>query len=429
MNPRFCFEKLINFRSNLVSFGLLGHLFMRYFVIVFVILLFEGCSDKKAKNEELLTIDVSDAFRQMKNVSLSKFITSISYIPLESNANSLISEYPTIKVEDFIIIRNLSSSQTPLLLYEKKTGKFIREIGKLGKGPGEYSVAVSDFYNSDKKLVYTMDYTHRFIKILNVRSEYLDGFRMPEIIEPSLMGGVYRLRFGTFLNDSVYVSYTTNENGEMSSKIVLFTGNRIIKIFPNFLKWGNGDPNKTKNGTIGGPIFFRWNKNLFFKETFNDTLFQIKLSSLIPRIVFNYGKYGLQYEQQDRMQKSDGQLNFNYFIITDIDENLNYIFFQLSYMKKSYTCFYDKTKKATTICAPINGTLSGLIDDINGFMPIVPKGFTQSNELIAVLDPLEISRWLVSNPWKKEHLFQKFPWLKNINELSNPVLVVAQCKF
>jgi len=401
---------------------------MRIYILFLLVFLFIGCSNKQKFYSEPEIIDVANAFENQQETKLSKFVDRITYIPLESSPESVISAYPVIKVEDYIIVRNTGfNNSTPLLLFEKSDGKFIRYIGKVGRGPGEYSSPVPDFYSVNNKLIYTMDYTQREIKILSIDGDYLGSFRTPDILEPSIKGGKLGISYHTQLDNNTYVSFTDNFTGAINTKLVIFNKDSILKIFPNYLRWGNKDITKNKRPYFT-PNFIKWNHNLYFKEKFNDTLFRVSIDTLIPRFIFRNGKYGLPYKEQEKIMPSFGQLSYDYFLINDIDENSDFLFFRLSYDKKEYTCFYDKKAKTTTVSKLSGGFSSALIDDINDFMPIVPRDFTQDNEMISVLDPVEIVEWLKENPEKSKKLLKNMDWLKTISETSNPVIVIAKCK-
>lgn len=400
---------------------------MRIYLFFPLVLLFLACSRDQKVNPELGIIDIAYAFENQREIKLSNFVDTITYIPLESNAESFISDYPIIKVEDYIIVSNTGSGHTPLLLFDKSNGNFIRFIGKIGRGPGEYNVPARDFYNVYNKLIYTLDYNPGKIKILDIKGRYLESFNTPDITEPSMKGGKLTVLFTTYLDSDTYLSYTDNFNGAIKTKLVIFNKDRILKIFPNFLQWGNKDVNRNHKPSFR-PCFNRWNNKLYFKEVFNDTLFLITKESLIPRFIFNYGKYGLPYEEQARIMPSFGQLSYDYFLVNDIYENSDFLFFRLSYDKKEYSGFYDKKEKTTTVCKPIGDSTSALVNDIIDFMPFVWKGFTQKNELIGILDPTDILEWLKNNPEKYKKLEEKMVWLKTLSETSNPVIVIAKCK-
>jgi hypothetical protein len=394
---------------------------MRIYTMLFIGLYFLAFSCEK---NELEIIDLAEAFSKQKEIKLSKFVSEIRYIPLELKPESVISEYPTIKVYDYIIVRN-SSSKTPLMVFDKSNGKFIKYIGNVGRGPGEYSIPARDFYNFYNKLIYTLDYSHREVKILNIDGKILSNFKSPDIIESSVRGGKLGLSFYTYLDDRTYVSYIDNFTGVIGTKLVIFNRDSIIKTFPNYQRWGENDITRNHRPSFN-PQFFRWDNNLYFKEAFNDTVFRVTIDKLIPRIVFKNGKFGLPYEQQQLISPSIDKISGDYFLITDIYEITDFIFFQFSYKKNEYVGFYDKKMKLTTVCKPIGNFSSSIIDDINNFIPLIPIDFTQENEMISVLDPANILKWMKENPGRAEMLKEKMGWLMTVSETSNPVVVIAK---
>lgn len=402
---------------------------MRELTTSIILVIVAGCcgNDIEAPGQ-IEPIDICNALGNKTEVYLNKFVEEVEYIPLESAAEYFISDYATIRVEDFIMVRNPGINRTPLLIFDKKTGKFIRNIGKVGRGPDEYGIPAPDFYNVFSKVLYTLDDTHREIKTFDLYGKYIESFRVPEWDEPSVNGGIRYAYLEAYLNDSTYVNFTDNFNGQIKTKLVLFTRDQILKFFPNFLSWGDKESSKNSRGSFSVTTFIRWNDNLYFKEMFNDTLFTVTIDTLNPRFVFRYGKYGLPYDQQDKIITPDRQMNNDYCVITDMDENSDYLFFQLFYQKKSHTCFYSKKEKTTTVCMTPDDSVSALTDDINGFMPVIPEGFTQNNEMISILKPKDIIDWIHNNPEKAVLLEQKFEWLRDITELSNPVIFIAKCK-
>lgn len=395
---------------------------MRIYPTLFIALQFLACSGGKS---DLEIINLDDAFNKQKEIKLSKFISEINYVPLELKPESLIGDFPTIKVGDHIIVRN-SIKGTPLMVFDKSNGKFINYIGNVGRGPGEYSIPARNYYDDKNKLVYTLDYSHREVKILNIFGDKLDNFKTPDIIEPSVRGGSLGVTFDTYLDDGTYVSYIDNFTGTIRTKLVLFNKDSIIKTFPNFQRWGSSDVTRNHRPSFN-PQFFRWGDNLYFKEVFNDTVFLVTRDKLIPRIVFNTGKYGLSYEQQQLISPSIDRISSDYFLITDIYEISDYIFFKFSYDNKEYICFYDKKVKSTTVCKPVGNSPPAMIDDINNFMPLIPIDFTPGNEMISTLNPWEILKWKKENPDRSLKLEEKMDWLRMVSEVSNPVVVIAKC--
>ncbi|MCG8309682.1 MAG: 6-bladed beta-propeller, partial [Cytophagales bacterium] len=122
-------------------------------VVLFTFFFLLGCSTKDKKQvQKPVDSDKKEATALLRlpkmgenMLTTSEFADTVLYIPLETNSQSLFKKISQIQlINDNILI----SSTHRLLLFTKK-GKFIRQIGKKGKGPGEYLlifdfVAISD---------------------------------------------------------------------------------------------------------------------------------------------------------------------------------------------------------------------------------------------------------------------------------------------
>ena len=85
-------------------------------------------------------------------------------IPLETNKHCLLSDIRETSVIDSCIFIN--SNQNNLFVFSLVSGKFIREIGRKGKGPGEF-FGLRDFDIDEEGNIYILD----FQKILKYSEE------------------------------------------------------------------------------------------------------------------------------------------------------------------------------------------------------------------------------------------------------------------
>jgi hypothetical protein len=400
---------------------------MKNILICLLLLSLGGCSSKNIVKPEQDSIDLFDAFEKKKIIYLSQIIENAEYIPLEMTANSVVShpEYSVV-TDDYIIVRNILPQQ--ILLFDRTKGKFIKGVGRQGRGPDEYGqIPVDNFYNSEKNIIYAYDTPRKQILFFNLDGRKFSSIKFPLWVEPQVKGGYLSVNYGSYLDSVTFACRVPNYSGIEKKKLIIYSADSILRIFPNYLRWGDGKGEITSGKAIFSTNFMRWDNNLYFKEIFNDTLFKVTKTALIPRLVFNGGKYSFPYELQgDILPPLNAQRD--YFLITDIDENSRYLFFQLLYKSKTYTGFYNKLSKTTSICDSSDGKRSELIDDINNFLPITPFGFTKNNEMVAALKAEDIKKWIDANPEKLKSLGKKFPWLNKIDELSNPVIFIAKCK-
>lgn len=400
---------------------------MRYAIFFLVLFLFVECTNKSSGKPDLETVNLYQAFENKKVIYLSQLVENAEYIQLEMTTNSIVPNPENSAVtDDYIIVRNNQPGQ--ILLFDRNTGKFNKEVGRHGRGPDEYDIPPSrNFYNDENNVLYAYDFAWKNLLIFNLEGRKTGSIEFPIWAEPLVKGGFLMVDYGSYLDSMTFACIVPNSSGIEKKKLFLYTNDSIIRIFPNYLKWGNGTGKVNVGKSIFSTNFMRWDNNLYFKEIFNDTLFKVTKNELIPRLVFNGGKYSFPYGLQgDILPPLNVQED--YFLIPDMNENSRYLFFQLVFKRKTYTGFYDKLSKTTSICDELEGNRMALIDDINNFMPITPISFTKNNEMVAALKAEDIKKWIDANPEKLESLSKKFPWLNKIDELSNPVIFIAKCK-
>lgn len=124
--------------------------------------------------------------------------------------------------------------------------------------------------------------------------------------------------------------------------------------------------------------FYKWASRVSFINAFCDTLYQVTKDSLIPRYFFDWGKYNAPYSKQNVIDRR------NYFVLKDINENKNYIFFWCGYLIKDYTGFIDKKNNSVTFCKISSSDYSAFKDDLSGL------------KMLHQIILLKIMRWSMS---------------------------------
>jgi hypothetical protein len=407
-------------------------------LIVFLIMLIPILSSQSGNKSKLTCLNLAESFSKQQEVPLSRFVDKIDYIPLEINPEALISEYASFEVtHDFIFVRQFGVNGKPQILsFDRNTGKFIREIGVQGRGPGEFYMYSSVPFNPVKKELYAIGVSNDLLAY-DISGKNMDRIKIPEWIDPQIPpktdsnskidNQAIMITADNFLENNIFVGYIINYSGWEKRKIALFTKDRVLKVFPNYLTWkrevwkGFGVPPPG-----GFAKFYRWENKLNFIEAFCDTLYYVTKEALLPRYFFDWGKYNAPYSEQGEIHSSGH--TFDYFYITQIDENKNNIFIQVIFGSKGYTGFVDKGTNIVTFCKIGNSGISGLKDDISGLTDVWPQEFTEKNEMVFVIQPTKLVKWLKENPDKALKARSKLTWLKNIDEFSNPVIAIGKCK-
>ena len=414
-----------------------------------------SCTQRKHINE-IPIIDIEDNIKNMEKIFISQFSEDIRYIPL-----SIDTAYPlywtTHLYVDFSKDFILDSDGRTCILYDAK-GHFIRQIGRQGRGPGEYlgikyvklindGIVVYD-YVSDDLIKYKMDgsFVQRYTSGLTGNKQYrfIDGF---------------------FLDDSLILGNIENFTGtdEYKALIIDYHGN-IIRYFRNYIFFSL-ESGLHHAQSPGSAIYYRFGNKTFFKEFLNDTLFQlIDKYELTPSYIFDFGKFK---EPLSVRGKDWNKIDLSTYInIYRICQTENFIILNCGFGKyfpakrltpeiislpgtKDYTQWYnttgvigvyDKDSRELVFSTPSSTnnhlSTSGLYNDIDGGPRFMPLGMVNDSTMVMKIrfDYLvehiaseEFNKSQPKYPEKKKKLELFVDSLKNA-DFDNPVYMFVTFK-
>jgi len=382
---------------------------------------------QKLSSAKIINLDLDKAFNKQEEIPISRLVDKVTFTILENNPIAPVASFHQVEVtNEFVIVRQQGGNRNwQILLFDRKSGKFLREIGKQGRGPGEFMMYSLIPFNPIKEEIYAIDSQGNLL-VYNTQGVYLGSVKMPN---PAAQPAA----FNSIVDGNIFVVYVGNASGNEKRKLILTNSDGTIKIFPNYLTWDAEQfwNSTQKRGFLPPPPwgfskFYTWDNKTNFIEIYCDTLYQLTKNLLIPRYYFNWGKYNAPYSKQ--IWATDSKNAKNYFFITDIFENAMNIFTRIYFNDKDYTSLVDKKKNNFIFCRIGDSGISGFHDDINNLMDIIPQGVTPNNELTWVIEPIKLLKWLKENPDKARLAESRLPWLKTIDEFSNPIVAVAKCK-
>jgi len=378
---------------------------MKSMYILFLIFITFSCN---SKNENLYEIiNLREAFENKKSININDIATNFEYIKLETNDECLTGTRLAVYSNDQYLI---AIDREKILLFDRKDGRFIREVGHKGNGPGEYSRTYNVMpFDEGKNIVYAGRNKKRYGYSLD--GQLKDTLSIPELV--SEIGNI---------DDNIFAAFMPDYQGGEKIKIVLFNHNdSLMKTFPNYLS----SP-KTSSVFVWNPNswFYKLDKQLYFYQLFNDTVFHVETNSLTPKYVLNMGPYSPPYEMKTSPEFEPGK----YFIMRTIQESSKYLFCSFNFNKKNYTAIFDKNKRTTVVndYSPESGL--GFINNINDFIPLEFSSINEKDELICTMNALKIKQWFDLNPEKISQLPEYLKNLKNIQETNNPVIIIAKLK-
>jgi hypothetical protein len=300
-----------------------------------------GCTNQKS---ELKEIRVNS--KMLGDFNLSEITDSVIAIPLETNDNCLLSFVRKVKFsKDFIYIADTKS----LYRFDKK-GKFINQVIKTGRGPGEI-IAFYDYYieqNSDIIDVLSFKKIVRLHSDGQIIQEYpLTGFpEQIQMIDSSFM--VNTCDFGIPYDEGKHnVSKMVRFNKEFIPEDTL-----IILDIANVA--ASADPTAVFYSHSNNNTYFYY-PSLLIDPLTHDTLFIFDKNVLIPA-------YKLRFEEQlyelNRTQKFDREKPpFKKFRINSIFVSSSFLFSSYSVESSDYFFCYDNKKDKSY------NMLKGFIDD------------------------------------------------------------------
>jgi hypothetical protein len=390
---------------------------IEYYLAFLLLLSLIGCNKKPKSTGVIPIIDVEYALNNLGNSSQLEILSEVEYLLLQTDSNSIVTGHPRFCCDDNFIISN---SFRKILLFNKSTGAFYKEIGGVDRGPNGYFYTLFGLtFNEEKNIVYAGDwdytvcgYNYDNIKIEPFREPYTPGF----------------FTFG-YINDSIYAGFRGND---LKDKITVFnkTGN-ILNTFTNNL-FKNSDSRHFRRNSYEG-IFYRANGQLSFKEIYNDTLFRVTPNALVPRYILDLGKYSPPPEKREEIEKiiSRDELGNvtmkldNYIVTGVVCESVKYIFFEFRFQRINYWGAYDK-KTGNTYVQKNEGNI--LMNGIEMPFRLTRAFINQKNqELVTFIDAYQLVLWIKTNPEKLKLLPQQIQQqLKGVKESDNPVVIMAK---
>jgi 6-bladed beta-propeller len=378
-----------------------------------------------SSSETPYKINLDSEQNKEQSVLLSSIGKQLVYIPLETNPHSIIGGNPHFEfTADYIFVADAPYGK---LLQFDKTGKFIRQIGANGRGPGEY-IAASSFCvdQHNEKIFIKSCWSKCTILEFGFDGKYIQSFDLPwesngflvldslgfvfEVADysPSASGVIPGIRDYSYLENNLIITD--------------FKFNPLFKVRRHLMRESN----------LGGSsiAFYYHNNELRFQQFGVDTLYILKVNKLEPFAVFNLGKNkmdpnikfsGSNTEIEEKLREIEKKIS-----IRRIAENKEFLFVSLNMGlsdSSKPTIFNKRTSQLTFLNS------NKIENDIDGGLSFWPKIVSDDSILIDYASAMEIKDAKQSIPLDKLtesaiKLHEQFLIMTdNLTETSNPVII------
>lgn len=358
-----------------------------------------------------------------KDVLLSSIADRVEYIKLETNEACIID-----KIEKLVLYQdNIFIANATQFFKFSKDGEFIKRIGTIGKGPGEY-IKIMDFaINSKKKVVSIYDIDLRKIINYDLEGNYLEEFLLDS--QPTLIAydKSNRLNAAWVLPDFFY-------NNQFNFSIYDTLG-QVSEQFYDRKNIGITAENASLIPSTSRTRFEYFNDSLSFWEINLPYIGRIKDGQFIPR--FNLA----QDFKPELLERNSTNIVADQFIFSDLIETSRYIFFTKGiYQNDAWHIIYDKLTKNInsfnlTHTSPNVRLNGGFLNDIDGGYPFLPKGLASKDEAYCVFYAYELLDLLQEEPFSKitktsmdGGKAKLLELVENATLQDNPIVMIAKFK-
>lgn len=353
--------------------------------------LFLSCNHKQEQNIESIYLrEISYS----TNIKASDILYDLEYIKLETSDSCLLDKgslFFADKQHVFAIARR------QILLFNRKDGRFIRSISKVGQAPNDYTrvARMAPVNEMEKKI---SAYNKNGIIRYSYQGEAISCIKKPEDIFLSEIIEIAPDLFAGYSFNTEDKLYLFNPSGE------------IVKKYPNYRMVSSNSMLYPNCG------FYRYNQKPYLFESLNDTIYSIQTESLRPEYHLDWGKHLIDLNRLG--QTGSEEFCFPQYIY----ESDQYLFILFSQQQKNHLALFDKRNKAVFY----SDKGDRLTNDIDTFAPISLSsivdgrfvGFISPEDLLAISS--EKKKALSSNT--------NIATLLNIEECDNPIVVVASVK-
>ncbi len=152
-----------------------------------ILFIMAGCGGNKESKDDFITVDVNANYPE-KELILQDFM-DVEYVALETTDEFITQGIIQAIGKDIILVTNRTIDGN-IFVFDRKTGKGLRKINRLGQGPEEYSQFTEIVLDEDNNEMFVVAYSARNILVYDLDGNFKRSFK--------------------FIDDTSYYNYTFN---------------------------------------------------------------------------------------------------------------------------------------------------------------------------------------------------------------------------
>lgn len=373
-------------------------------------------------NSNFFQINYESLLKNRKVVHLSEIASDVEYIPLETNDDCVIGNYPQYFFTDSLILVKNHDHVLKFTL----DGKFLARIGTSGRGPGEINSIRTMSVLPERHLIVIQN---------NSESKLLYFSFDGSLIKSSTIPHIENLKV---LKDGNFLGY---ESGLAKYNFLILTekGDTLSTVYNKNNFTSNNPQSLALKYELFEP-FYILDSQIHFKSLYNDTVYHTLSNSIVPDYFINMGKYKLPSElipERVFLDPANMQVfskNADKYYYCNVFESVGSVFLSTANFKSwdITHLVYDKNTRNGYMLIDEGKNSAEIINDWDGGLNFWPEGNLENNKIYMPVSVIKIKSMLSeskpdlnTNMDKNKKLIEL---VSKLDDTGNPIIMIVSLK-